>query len=79
MDNFTNWVNEFFPTCAIKVIVGDVEIYMGRKCAGLKEMKPEAIEWLDNHKIISYAIIPYSNRVELKYRASKKFKEIIFG
>ncbi len=79
MNNFTSWVNEYFPSCAIRVIVGDVEIYMGRKCAGLKEMRPEAVEWLNNHKIISYGFIPYNNEVMLKYRASRKFKRIIFG
>ena len=79
MRNFTDWVNDFFPTCAIRVIVGDTEIYLGRKCNGLKEMRAKEIEWLNNHKIISYAIIPYSYEVVLKYRASRKFKEIVFG
>lgn len=79
MNNFTSWVNEFFPSYAIRVIVGDVEIYMGRKCAGLKEMRPEAVEWLNNHKIISYAFIPYNNEVMLKYRVNRKFESIILG
>lgn len=76
---FSEIVNEFWPEFAIMVKVGDVCSYMGIKCAGLDEMKKEQVKWLDNHKLLHYCISPYNHRIELKYRASKKYANIVFG
>lgn len=77
--NFVDWVNAYFPKFAIKVIVGPTSIFIGQHCNGLDEMRPEQIEWLNKHKIISWNISPYNERVTLKYRASETFEKIMWG
>lgn len=74
---FGDYVRNYFPARAIRVRVGDTESYMGRYCQGLKEMSTKQIQWLNNHKPIH---IRYSyNELELVYRASPKYTEIVWG
>ena len=77
MRTFTSVVNNNWPKRAIRVTAGDMQIYMGINSAGLKEMKPEVIAWLDTHKILHCNSDRYE--IELVYRKNAKLKKMVFG
>lgn len=75
--NFETIANLYWPTRAIRVCVGDTQTYIGRNCAGICHMKPEQIEWLNNHKFYWWSIS--YDTVELRYRKNKQYERIVWG
>lgn len=74
---FSEIVANNFPTRAIRIRVGDTEIYMGTKSRGLNEMSAAQIDWLNSH---DYIHCWWSfNEVEIVYRKNKAFEKLVWG
>ena len=73
---FSEIVKHHFPTYAIRINVGGTITYMGRMSAGLLDLLPKQLEWLDTHKFsITYA----ADEVVLTFRRSNKYDQIVWG
>ncbi len=74
---FSQIVEKEFPNRAIRIRVGNTISYMGIHSRGLKEMKPEQIQWLDSHNHI-HCWYSY-NEIEIVYRKSAKYEKIVWA
>lgn len=74
---FKEIVKKEWPQRPIRINAGSTQIYLGVNCKGLEQMKPEVIEWLDNHKLLHY----WTSRkeIELVYKGSTKLNRLVFG
>jgi len=74
---FSEIVANNFPARAIRIRVGDTEIYMGTKSRGLDEMSASQIDWLNSHNCIH--CWRSSNEMEIVYRKNKAFEKLVWG